>query len=670
MKEPNLARQTLYISVITSCAVIVVMLFLFYTGNKIAAKYAPLIDAAMEIKLEATFGHLWFEEIVSGDRHESIETVWKHIELANWYANAMLNGGENLEGIYLPMTDSHMRASIQRVTIALENFRQVAVQRYNNSISSVPGSDIDQKFDRIFFEFVSEADYVESMLQKQFTKELKQFRITAFIMLIGVLSISVFLSSFLYRREKQRLLYINTIDNANHSIKKKNAQLEVLAHFDQLTGLPNRVLFLDRLTTTLKHARRNNSITTLLFIDLDKFKSVNDQLGHLAGDKLLQEVAARMKRCVRDEDTVMRLNGDEFVILLSDIDTKSDAIDSGRNVADKLLTDIAKVYHLENKPIFISASIGIAVSPDDGLEPDTLLRNADTAMYHAKAQGKNNYQFFSKQLNEMALKRMEMEQELRTAIKERQIELYFQPQVELDSKKVVGIEALARWNHPDRGLIMPGEFIPLAEGCGLIQALDTLIMKMAFEQFQSWLETGIDPGRLSINISPISFRRSDFVSEVLGYISRYKIPAERIELEMIESVLVENSSRTQEILSQLANMRVRIAIDDFGTGYSSMAYLKDFKVHTLKIDRTFVQGYQDSNVGKAILKNMISLGQELNLTIVAEGIETKEQEYFIAQLGCHIGQGYVIARPLPVVELEEFLHCNDNNVVYLGNHIE
>jgi len=641
------------------------MLFLFYTGNKIATRHAPLIDASMEIKLEITTGHLWFEEIASGDRHESIETVWKHLENAEWYAKAMLNGGTNLEGTFLPMSDPHMRSSIKSVLEALKKFKQIAQLRYQDITRYKSGSALDQKFDRVFSEAISEADHVETMIQKNFAEELQHFQTFSGTMLAIFSFISIVLSLFLYRREQQRQVHIDTINKANYSIKEKNDQLQLIAHYDQLTGLPNRILFLDRLEQELSHSKRTNSIISLLFIDLDKFKSINDQLGHYAGDILLQQVSARLKKCVREDDSVIRLSGDEFVIMLSNIESKDEAIDASRNVANKLIKKLNKVFYLEGKSAHISASVGIAVSPDDGDNSDILLRNADTAMYYAKAQGKNNYQFFSKKLNELALKRVAMEEDLRLGISEKQFQLFFQPQLDFASHKVNGAEVLVRWKHPNLGMIMPGDFIPVAENCGLIQELDALITKMAFEQYQKWQQQGIDIGHLSLNVSPISFRRPDFVSEIVGYITRYKINAQKIELELIESVLVENTDRTQQTLSELSSIGIRIAIDDFGTGYSSMAYLKDFPINTLKIDRTFILGYEESDVGKAILKNIVSLGKDLDLEIVAEGIETPEQERFVKALGCQIGQGFLFSRPIPAKELENFIENMPDNILYL-----
>lgn len=665
MKKAKLAHQTLFFSLAISLSFISAMSFLFYTGNKIATHQAPLIDAAMEVKLELTTAHLWFEEIISGDRNESIETVWNHIENAEWYAEAILSGGTNIEGTFLPVTDPHMRDSVLSIQKSLKRFRKIAEQRYQDSEQFRIGSAMDQEFDRVFAEVIGEADHVETMIQKDFAIELEQFQMVSGSMLAALAMLSIFLSIFLYRREIQRMVHLKTIHKAHKSIKKKNSQLKLIAHYDQLTGLPNRVLFLDRLERELAHAKRQDSVISLLFVDLDKFKSVNDHLGHYAGDILLQQVAMCLKKCVREDDSVIRLNGDEFVVLLCQIGNREDALDASCSVAGKILKQLNQPFNLDGKSAHISASIGIAVSPEDGSTSDLLLRNADTAMYHAKAQGKNNYQFFSKQLNEMALKRAEIEEDLRTAILEKQFLLYFQPQMNFAHQSFMGVEVLVRWEHPERGLIMPNEFIPVAESCGLIQTLDSLISKMAFEQYQQWQQKRFNVGRLALNISPISFRRPDFVTDIVGYITRYEISAHNVELELIESVLVENTQRTQKILSQLCNLGVRIAIDDFGTGYSSMAYLKDFPVNTLKIDRTFILGYDESDVGKAILKNIVSLANDLNLEIVAEGIETKEQESFVRALGCQIGQGYWFAKPMTAQQLEQFAQKMPNNVLYL-----
>jgi diguanylate cyclase (GGDEF)-like protein len=644
-----------------------VMSFLFYLGNKLSTHHAPLIDAAMEIKLEATTGHLWFEEIMAGDRTEPIEGVWRNIDQADWYANAMLHGDSNDERIYYPLTDPQMRASIISVQQALADFKNIAMKRFNNFSESIPGTDIDQQFDAVFHEFIKVADQVESIIQQQIAKELTQYRWLGGLLVIFSALISFFLSNFLYKREVNRDQLLDSLTAANQSIDEKNKELNYLAHFDHLTGLPNRVLFADRLEQSIAHSNRKQSAFSLLFIDLDNFKAVNDRYGHQQGDRLLKQTSGRLRHCIRDDDSLIRISGDEFIVILYDIHNVDSAISAANSTASKIIEEMRQPFNLDGTIAYITASVGVAIYPTDSTNGEVLTRCADNAMYHAKLLGKNNYQFYSEELNQKALQQLEIERDLRDAINHDQFELHYHPQWKLNSGAICGVEALVRWQHPEHGFLYPNDFIPVAESCGLIQELDVLIITKSLKQYRQWQNKGLDFGNIAINVSSISIQQPDFLSIVVQLLTDIGVQGENIEFEITESILVENCGQSQSLLANLNKLGIRVAIDDFGTGYSSMAYLKDFSIQTLKIDRSFISDYDKNGVSTVILNNMITLGNDLGMSIIAEGIETKEQEDHLKEIGCDIGQGYYLTRPIPAREFEELLITKGSDNILILN---
>jgi len=659
-------KRLLLFTLISASMLIFVMSLLSYLGNRLLIERSPLIEASEKIKLEATTAHLWFEEIMGGDSTESIEAVFEHIDSADWYANAMLEGGENADGEYYPLVDHSMRQQMVSVRHELASFRAIAVKRYDNFAESVPGTDIDSQFDKVFRDFIKHATLVESLVKAQIREEFKQYQTISSSLIVVSALLSLYLSSFLYQREKLRESLMGSLKKATASIEQKNLELNKLAHYDALTGLPNRVLFLDRLDQAMIHAMRTQSSVAILFLDLDHFKEVNDQYGHQQGDNLLKQVSQRMISCTRAEDTVVRISGDEFVVILSGLEDVTAAIDVANRVAGELIHTLQVPFELDGPEVYITGSIGGAIYPDDSSNGEELTRFADSAMYHAKSLGKNNFQFYSEVLNQQSLRRMETIRELRLAIEEDQLELYFQPQWQLKTGCISGMEVLVRWQHPARGLVFPDEFIGVAETCGLIQKLDLLIMEKAFKQNKEWRGQGLNFGTMSINVSPVCFFRPDFVANVARLIHKFDIQAGIIELEILESVLVENDENAQHVLQELKRLGVKVAIDDFGTGYSSMAYLKDFEVDTLKIDRAFIADSTKGSKSKLILKNMIKLGLDLELNVIAEGIETIEQEEMLKSFNCNIGQGYLLAKPLPSKDFVELLQVkNTDNVISL-----
>jgi diguanylate cyclase (GGDEF)-like protein len=423
------------------------------------------------------------------------------------------------------------------------------------------------------------------------------------------------------------------------------------ANFDQLTGLPNRQLFNDRLEQHLIQAHRNNERAALLYIDLDRFKNINDSFGHASGDKILRQVAERMRNCVRETDTISRLGGDEFVIVLSNILSPKDA----GNIATHIIDAILKPFYIYSREIFINASIGIAMYPEDGKDNKELLAHADVAMYRAKESGRGRYMFFEESMNKEIVQRMEMETAMRHALQREEFCLHYQPQVDLRSGKVMGVEALIRWHHPELGMIQPNHFIPLAEECGLIDPIGEWVLHTACKHYQHWRDMNLAPGKLAVNISSRQFMRENFVDVINRAISSAGMLSQELELEITESLLMDERMNAKSIFNKLEVMGVKIAIDDFGTGFSSLSYLKRFPVHILKIDRSFTRDIPADEQVTTLTLSIIAMAHALNMQVVAEGIETKEQLELLKSHQCDYMQGYFFSRPLPADELVLFL---------------
>ncbi len=416
-----------------------------------------------------------------------------------------------------------------------------------------------------------------------------------------------------------------------------------IAHHDSLTGLPNRALLHDRLEQALTQAQRNQQRVAVMFLDLDRFKSINDTLGHAVGDELLKQVAQRLTSVVRAVDTVSRLGGDEFVIVLHELTSPDDAV----QVAEKILNALSSTVQIEGHELRATPSIGISVFPDDGNEVFVLMKNADTAMYHAKAMGRNTFQFFAQQMNEQASRFFKLENRLRQAIEQGQLLLHYQPLVDWPRGEVCGMEALVRWNDPEHGMISPAEFIPVAEETGLIIPLGEWVLTEALRQNRAWQQEGRPLLPVSVNLSPRQFRQKGLVDTVRRILVETGQPATLLELEITESTLMQDIDDTSARLREFAAMGVRLAIDDFGTGYSSLSYLKRFPVDKLKIDQSFVRDLTTDPDDAAIVTAIIGLAKSLGLDTLAEGVETTEQLNILLSLGCDKFQGYLFSRPLP-----------------------
>jgi len=434
--------------------------------------------------------------------------------------------------------------------------------------------------------------------------------------------------------------------------KASEQRIHRLAYYDALTHLPNRTLFQDRLHTALQSAERQKSWVVLMFLDLDRFKPINDSLGHAAGDRMLKEMATRLLGCVDDDDTVARMGGDEFTLLLQPRANREIALNRAIHVAEQILASLVKPFVLEGREFFVTASIGIALSPQDGNELSQLMKNADTAMYHAKERGKNNFQFYQADMNASALERLELESDLRHALEQNEFVLYYQPQFSGDGKRLTGAEALLRWRHPRRGLVPPGDFIPVLEELGLVVDVGDWVISEACRQLKAWHQAKVRVPKVSVNISARQFSDGQLGTRIATILRETCLPPACLELELTESILMREVSEAMQILDGLKNLGLSIAVDDFGTGYSSLNYLKQFPIDVLKIDRTFVDGLPSGEQDAQIARAIIAMAHSLNLAVIAEGVETHEQLDFLREHGCDEVQGYLFGRPMPAGRFE------------------
>jgi diguanylate cyclase (GGDEF)-like protein/PAS domain S-box-containing protein len=439
-----------------------------------------------------------------------------------------------------------------------------------------------------------------------------------------------------------------------HDVSESRAMVLKMAHLAQhdfLTGLPNRVLLTERLSQSIRLAHRHGKQVALLFLDLDYFKHINDSLGHAIGDQLLQSVAERLSACVRASDTVCRQGGDEFVILLTEIEQPQDAV----HVAETLRTALDAPHLIGGHELHVTLSMGISVYPEDGIDVDTVMQNADTAMYHAKASGRNNYQFFRAEMNTLAVQRMFIQSSLRRALKQGEFVLHYQPQVDIASGAMTGTESLIRWRDPDRGLIYPAQFVPIAEECGLIVPIGRWVLREACRQVRVWLDSGLRAVPVAVNISAVEFRHKSFVEGVALILKETGLPANYLELELTESILMDDAESSASVLGALKAMGVQLAIDDFGTGYSSLSYLQRFPIATLKIDQSFVRDIGTNSDGATIISAVIGMGRNLRQRVIAEGVETHEQLAFLRSQQCGEGQGFHFSHPLSAEDFTRLL---------------
>ncbi|MBL0709637.1 MAG: EAL domain-containing protein [Colwellia sp.] len=465
----------------------------------------------------------------------------------------------------------------------------------------------------------------------------------------------------------------NQVVTIVRDITEKHKSAEVIrqqAYYDTLTGLPNRFLALDRLSQMLNEAQRNKEKIAILFIDLDDFKKVNDSLGHEIGDKLLVEFANRLNQIVRKEDTVGRLGGDEFIVLLRDLSDDHDAA----IIAENLLNISRKPFGIDGRELLVTLSIGIAIYPDNGLCASKLLRNADSAMYQAKALGRNTYSFFTREMNVTILRRLEVEEQMHGALERNEFEVYYQPQFDVKNHNIIGAEALLRWHNPTLGNITPDEFIPIAEHTGLIVPIGQFVVKQSLNFLSKWQNQHNKQYRMAVNLSPRQFRDAELLSFIQKSLHDAKITTDSLELEITEGVLMIGQSYIDNALKELNKLGIKLSMDDFGTGYSSLSYLRQYDFDIVKIDKSFIQGIPKNKTDYDLVNAIIAMSQSLGLKIVAEGVETKEQANLLIDLQCDFLQGYYFSKPIPADALIAFSenysspHKSDDSHNHSHNH--
>ena len=483
----------------------------------------------------------------------------------------------------------------------------------------------------------SDADETHDVINRNYSMTL--LLIAGMVILIGLLGLAIWL--FLRNRPDRSLGY--------------------LAQYDHLTGLINRALFRDRLSSALVRARRDGGLVTVMFLDIDGFKDINDRFGHSVGDEMLRQIAARLVECLRESDTVARLGGDEFTVILEG----GQRVEDAGQVATKILKSIGTPYQIGDRELVVTASIGIAVYPLDGDSYEDLVKGADTAMYQSKAAGKNTYQYFTKSLRDRTSERIALMDDLRAAIVDGgQLRIEYQPKVDLARGTVIGIEALMRWDHPIHGLLMPGEFIPLAEESDLIVPMSKWLFDEACHDMAGWLDEGMRPMRVAVNGSERLFRDTNLVESIAVALAAANLDPRHFEIEVTERTITHEAERTERALERLADMGVKVSIDDFGTGYSSLRQLQGLSIHALKIDQSFVRDAHTRAESRAIVEAIVGIARSFDLDVIAEGVETPEELSTIRMLGCTRVQGYLVARPLRPERVMEFVESYNDTLAF------
>ncbi len=546
----------------------------------------------------------------------------------------------------LRLSEERMRKFVQATEEGIFFHKDRRVTDVNGALLRMSGYTREEVVGRMTNDFVPEVWHEKMRLQAESGSELPYES----VMLHKdghEFPIECVMKTMPFAGEEHRLIVVRDVT----AHKQTQARIRFLALHDNLTELPNRNFLKERLENALAMARRHQSLLAVLFIDLDNFKTVNDSLGHHIGDDLLREVARRISATVRDSDVVSRLGGDEFVVVLSEIASSQDA----SIVAQKLLDAIHAVVTVETHKLYVSGSIGISLFPADGDSVDDLIRHADSSMYHAKDSGRGNFKFFLPTMHQRATGELDLERQLRNALLRREFVLHYQPQKRRLDGAVVGLEALVRWQHPERGLLSPARFINFAEGRGLIGSIDRWVLQEACRQMKAWHDLGSLKVPVAINLSAMDFRQGDLLEEISGVLLETGLNPEFLEIELTESVLIDRDSHVLETLSALSKMGVGLTLDDFGTGYSSLAYLKRYPISKLKIDRSFIQDVTTDEDDLALATAILQMAKGLKLKAVAEGVETQAQLDILTALGCEEFQGYLIAAPLPAQDAYAFI---------------
>ena len=560
----------------------------------------------------------------------SAEPIYKHNESADSYI------GE--------FTNNYSFVKYSQSTEEKKSILDIADKRIINESNYIVNND-DAKY--LIFRGYTLHDYKDSdigyfVFMDEMDYYMDTIVVIRWISIIATILLVIIIVELIYK----------LINKYTAELTEQKDILDYQAHYDLLTGLSNRVLFNDRLEQAVEKAKRQDGRFALLFIDLDRFKQINDSLGHSVGDKVLQIIAKRLQSVVRKEDSISRLSGDEFTILIQDLKQVTDA----SFLAQKIISSLAEAINIENHTLYITSSIGISIFPNDGLDANNLLKYADAAMYKAKEEGRNNFQYYSSEMTEKAFERVVMEASIRKALDNNEFVVYYQPQVDGRTDKLVGMEALVRWLHPNVGLVFPDKFIPLAQETGLILAIDQWVMNSAMKQITKWYEMGLNPGILALNLSMRQLGQEGCVDKLGLMLKESGCRPEWLELEVTEGEIMKNPENAIDVLKKISNMGIELAVDDFGTGYSSLSYLKRLPIDKLKIDKSFVNGLPDDEEDVSIARAIIALAHSLKLSVIAEGVETKEQKEFLVENGCDFIQGYFYSKPIPSDEMEKMLN--------------
>jgi len=560
----------------------------------------------------------------------------------------------------LSNSEHHIRSILENTGDGIVTLDENAViQSFNRSAEKIFGVKSEGVIGKQFSEFVTNASNESGMSTvDQIFDVSKNSYPDNNIELVGIhrtgatVPLEITVSKI---KESEKKIYIISMRDVTERLETEE-HLRHLAHHDTLTGLPNRISFLDRLDRSMALCQRRQTEIAVLFMDVDHFKLINDTLGHDVGDRLLKEISERLKQCVRKGDTVARLGGDEFTFLLEDISAFEDI----PRITEKIVEMVSRPVVVDERELFITASIGISRYPGDGDSGVELLKNADTAMYRAKEEGRNNYQFYSMEMSKLAHERLSMETYLRHALKHDEFFLEYQPQINITTGKVVSLEALVRWNHPDKGRISPLEFVPLLEETGLIVPLGEWILETACKHCVEWDHDGSQDISVFVNLSARQFREESLVSVIKGILQRTGLQPERLGIEITESILMRYSNVSSDILDSCSKMGISFALDDFGTGYSSLSYLRRFPINTIKIDKSFIRDIHKDSENSEIVKAILAMGQSLRLSVVAEGVETIEELTLLRNWGCQIIQGFVFSKPVsaetvPLILEEDYL---------------
>lgn len=632
---------------------------LFYMES--TRELAHLQQAVSELETVWTFSSLLVRQVIDMWHHEEQAERFRLAEQALWASETYLNAILRYSPALISVKDLD-----GNVVLASEHFKQMA----NVDDTGFVGKNVFDVYPKDVAQSMWEIDAAAKTKQQTYEVELD-------LMHKDGSQHTYLMVKFPLRSKENNVFGVCTIGTdiserklAENALREQQSRLNYMAFHDALTSLPNRSLFYDRIYHGLARARRSESKIALMLLDIDRFKNINDSLGHDAGDILLKAIAMRLIEGVRDMDTVARLGGDEFVVVLEGIHDLDDVM----FVANKLLSTLSRPLEISGHSISTTVSIGVSIFPDDGMDTDELLKNADVAMYKAKEAGKNNCQFYAKGMNATAVNYLLLENDLRRAVEQQQLVLYYQPQVDLRTGEMMGVEALVRWQHPDRGLISPAHFIPLAEETGLIVPIGEWVLREACRQQKIWLDAGKFVGKIAVNLSPRQFRQKNFPGKVEAILNDIGLEAKHLELEITESCAMEHAGETITQLNQLNQMGMFLAIDDFGTGYSSLAYLQRFPIQKLKIDRSFINDIHDDDNDAAIAKSIIGLAHNMQMRVVAEGVENERQAEWLRDKGCDQAQGFLYAKPMTAKQLENhFRHGKfyfDGTVIQMEPHLK